>query len=94
MYAVMARGCLSIHLFLTEMLLLCCMQLRVSCTQLIKVCEAEFRLYLKLFDREPTDSLFSFHGDDEEDSDSRDQDGNDNAFEYADFVLFERWRIL
>lgn len=58
----------------------------MSCTQLIRVCEAEFRLFLKLFDREPTDPLFSFHGDTGDDegndlSDDQDEDGNENAFE-------------
>jgi hypothetical protein len=60
----------------------------VSCTQLIRVCESEFRLFLKLFGREPTDPLFSFHnnaGNDDGDdlSDDQDEDGNENAFEYV-----------
>lgn len=57
----------------------------MSCTQLIRVCEAEFRLFLKLFGREPTDPLFSFHGDDDGNDlgDEQDEDGNENAFEYV-----------
>lgn len=59
------------------------LQLRVSCLHVVQVCEAEFRLFTKLFGREPRDKLFSFYqeerGDDEDDND--DESRKESAFE-------------
>ncbi|KAE9350252.1 hypothetical protein PF008_g6534 [Phytophthora fragariae] len=62
--------------------------LRASCAQLLKVCEAEFRLFLKLFGHDPSDELFTFSGvgiplgeDDQSEED------NENAFERLIFQL-------
>lgn len=58
--------------------------LRASCTQLLKVCEAEFRLFLKLFGHDPSDELFTFSGGDIGlGEDDQSEDDNENAFEYV-----------
>ncbi|RLN55411.1 hypothetical protein BBJ28_00023375 [Nothophytophthora sp. Chile5] len=56
--------------------------LRASCAQLLKVCEAEFRLFLKLFGREPSDELFVVAGGSSSE-DEQGEDGTESAFEYA-----------
>ncbi|KAG7399189.1 Golgi transport complex subunit 3 [Phytophthora boehmeriae] len=55
--------------------------LRASCAQLLKVCEAEFRLFLKLFGHDPSDDLFVFSSGGIGDDDQGDDDDNENAFE-------------
>ncbi|KAL4124251.1 hypothetical protein PRIC2_010088 [Phytophthora ramorum] len=62
--------------------------LRATCAQLLKVCEAEFRLFLKLFGHDPSDELFSLSGlevglGEDEQSD----DDNENAYERLIFQL-------
>uniref|UniRef100_K3WNE7 Conserved oligomeric Golgi complex subunit 3 C-terminal domain-containing protein n=1 Tax=Globisporangium ultimum (strain ATCC 200006 / CBS 805.95 / DAOM BR144) TaxID=431595 RepID=K3WNE7_GLOUD len=60
--------------------------LRVSCAYLVKVCDAEFRLFLKLFGKEPRDALFVFHNalsDDDQDED----EGQETPFERMIFQL-------
>lgn len=67
-------------------------QLRVSCAYLVKVCDAEFRLFLKLFGREPRDALFVFRNEHSE-ADEGDN-GTETPFEYV-AVVCERgggWR--
>ncbi|RLN46319.1 hypothetical protein BBO99_00004159 [Phytophthora kernoviae] len=64
--------------------------LRASCAQLLKVCEAEFRLFLKLFGHDPSDELFVFTGGEIGalgDDDQVDDDDNENAFERLIFQL-------
>ncbi|OWZ19779.1 Conserved oligomeric Golgi complex subunit [Phytophthora megakarya] len=69
--------------------------LRASCAQLLKVCEAEFRLFLKLFGHDPSDELFIFSGVDmglgEGDEDD---DDNENAFERLIFQLSGLLRLI
>ncbi|KAL3660863.1 hypothetical protein V7S43_014265 [Phytophthora oleae] len=62
--------------------------LRATCAQLLKVCEAEFRLFLKLFGHDPSDELFTFSGVDLSlGEDDQDEDENENAFERLVFQL-------
>ncbi|POM74287.1 Conserved oligomeric Golgi complex subunit [Phytophthora palmivora] len=62
--------------------------LRASCAQLLKVCEAEFRLFLKLFGHDPSDELFTFSGVDMSlGEDGQGEDDNENAFERLIFQL-------
>ncbi|KAF4131568.1 Sec34-like family [Phytophthora infestans] len=63
--------------------------LRASCAQLLKVCEAEFRLFLKLFGHDPSDELFNFSGVDTSlgDDDALGGEDNENAFERLIFQL-------
>ncbi|KAG1698007.1 hypothetical protein DVH05_015491 [Phytophthora capsici] len=62
--------------------------LRATCAQLLKVCEAEFRLFLKLFGHDPSDELFTFSGVDLGlGEDDQDEDENENAFERLIFQL-------
>ncbi|KAG6957253.1 hypothetical protein JG688_00011049 [Phytophthora aleatoria] len=62
--------------------------LRASCAQLLKVCEAEFRLFLKLFGHDPSDELFTFSGVDMSlGEDAQGEDDNENAFERLIFQL-------
>lgn len=63
--------------------------LRASCAQLLKVCEAEFRLFLKLFGHDPSDKLFAFSGVDMSlGEDEQGEDNNENAFEYVVFLRY------
>ncbi|KAG6583229.1 Conserved oligomeric Golgi complex subunit [Phytophthora cinnamomi] len=62
--------------------------LRASCAQLLKVCEAEFRLFLKVFGHDPSDELFTFSGGDMTlGEDDQSEDDNENAFERLIFQL-------
>ncbi|CAI5737600.1 unnamed protein product [Peronospora destructor] len=63
--------------------------LRVSCAQLLKVCEAELRLFLKLFGHDPSDELFVFSGIDIAHISETEQreDDTENAFERLIFQL-------
>ncbi|ETI37120.1 hypothetical protein F443_16860 [Phytophthora nicotianae P1569] len=62
--------------------------LRASCAQLLKVCEAEFRLFLKLFGHDPSDELFTFSGVDMSlGEDAQGEEDNENAFERLIFQL-------
>ncbi|TDH69936.1 hypothetical protein CCR75_006251 [Bremia lactucae] len=54
--------------------------LRMGCTQLLKVCEAEFRLFQKLFHHDPSDEMFQFPAVNGS-FDENDQEENDTAFE-------------
>ncbi|KAE9031806.1 hypothetical protein PR001_g9274 [Phytophthora rubi] len=62
--------------------------LRASCAQLLKVCEAEFRLFLKLFGHDPSDELFTFSGGGLTlGEDDQSEEDNENAFERLIFQL-------
>ncbi|CAH0474032.1 unnamed protein product [Peronospora belbahrii] len=63
--------------------------LRTTCAQLLKVCEAEFRLFSKLFGHDPSDQLFNFSDDDAAARGVAEQaeDDNENAFEQLIFRL-------
>ncbi|KAL7995336.1 putative oligomeric Golgi complex, subunit 3 protein [Plasmopara halstedii] len=62
--------------------------LRVTCAQLLKVCEAEYQLFLKLFGRDPSDELFSISSLSEIlGEEDQDQEDNENAFERLIFQL-------
>ncbi|CAI5704959.1 unnamed protein product [Peronospora farinosa] len=63
--------------------------LRATCAQLLKVCEAELRLFLKLFGHDPSDELFVFSGIDIahiSEPEER-EDDIENAFERLIFQL-------
>ncbi|GMF24831.1 unnamed protein product [Phytophthora lilii] len=60
--------------------------LRASCAQLLKVCEAEYRLFLKLFGHDPSDELFVLSGDLSLGEDDQGEDENENAFEYVIYM--------
>jgi hypothetical protein len=57
--------------------------LRATCTQLLKVCGAEFRLFLKLFGHDPSDELFEFSGGALALGEDDQEDESENAFEYV-----------
>ncbi|GMF26623.1 unnamed protein product [Phytophthora fragariaefolia] len=62
--------------------------LRASCAQLLKICEAEFRLFLKLFGHDPSDELFIISsGGIALGEDDQNEDDNENAFERLIFQL-------
>ncbi|CAI5713411.1 unnamed protein product [Peronospora effusa] len=63
--------------------------LRATCAQLLKVCEAELRLFLKLFGHDPSDEVFVFSGIDiahKSEPEER-EDDTENAFERLIFQL-------
>jgi hypothetical protein len=51
----------------------------VSGSYLVRVCEAEFRLFMKLFGREPSDPLFVFKTTNSEETEEEEEE--DTAFE-------------
>ncbi|TYZ59983.1 hypothetical protein PybrP1_002158 [[Pythium] brassicae (nom. inval.)] len=59
--------------------------LRVSCAHLVKVCDAEFRLFWKLFGREPRDALFAFRNDSS--VGERDDDDGDTETPFERMIL-------
>ncbi|GLD98258.1 hypothetical protein PINS_up006955 [Pythium insidiosum] len=61
--------------------------LRLSGSYLVRVCEAEFRLFRKLFGRDPSDGLFVFKGADADLSDHETEDDQETAFERLIFQL-------
>ncbi|DAZ93461.1 TPA: LOW QUALITY PROTEIN: hypothetical protein N0F65_006520, partial [Lagenidium giganteum] len=60
--------------------------LRVSCSYLVRVCEAEFRLFLKVFGKEPSNPLYSFKSE-HHDASSEDDEEEESAFERMVFQL-------
>ncbi|TMW66898.1 hypothetical protein Poli38472_012014 [Pythium oligandrum] len=61
--------------------------LRLSGTYMVRLCEAEFRLFLNMFGREPRDAMFIFKSGTQTDEEDDEEDEEATAFERLIFQL-------